>query len=375
MILSDTSTLQIDRTDITRTRWHEEPRTPLEPDQVRLRVDQFGLTANNITYATLGDAMHYWAFFPQEDAAWGCIPVWGYATVTESRCEEVPEGRRIFGFLPFATDVVMTPTHVTRRGFVDGTAHRAGLPASYNAYTDVGDVPDDADDSPHGPDREAYEALLRPLFTTSFLIADWLKRESFFGAETVLISSASSKTAYGTAYALAHAGDHQRPEIVGLTSPAHTGSTRQLALYDRVLGYDEISTLDRHRATVYLDLSGSAEIRAAVHATCGGLRHDCAVGLTHWDATTAAETTPVSGPDPVFFFAPTELERQASEIGRSELFRRIGAALAGFLATVSDPSSPLLNLSWHRGPEAASAAYLDPVTGRNDPAEAATVVL
>lgn len=364
MTVPRTTVLQTERADITRTRWHEAPHPPLEPGQVRLRVEHFGLSANNVTYATLGDAMHYWDFFPQSDPAWGCVPVWGYATVTGSRCPDVPEGRRVFGFLPFATDVVMTPVSVRGDSFVDGTDYRTDLPGPYNAYRDA---------PRRGRDVEAYDALLRPLFTTSHLIADWLAHEQFFGADAVLLSSASSKTAYGTAYALARLTTGHRPEVVGLTSAAHVESTRGLGLYDRVLGYDAIDALDPGRATVYVDLSGSAEIRSAVHAHCAELRHDCAVGLTHRDATGGDETLP--GPAPVFFFAPAELDRQAALIGRVELFRRIGEGMEGFVATVSDPASPLMNVTWHRGRDAAAAVYLDAVLGRTAPLDAAMVEL
>ncbi len=360
-----TTALQTDRSDIVRTRWHESAHVPLDAGQVRLRVEHFGLSANNVTYATLGDALHYWDFFPQQDPAWGCVPVWGFATVSESRCDEVAEGRRVFGFLPFATDLVMTPNRVRSGGFVDASAHRAALPAPYNAYTDASE----------GTSRteEAYDAVLRPLFTTSFLIAEWLSREQHFGADTVVISSASSKTAYGTAYAIGRACAAQRPELVGLTSPAHVASTEALGLYDRVLAYDEVAALDAERATVYVDLSGSSEIRAAVHARCAGLRHDCAVGLTHWQASEGAQ--PLPGPDPVFFFAPSELERQSAQSGAAEVFGRISAAMSGFVDVVNDPEAPLMSISWHEGIDAAAAAYLDVVTGRTDPAEAAMLTL
>jgi hypothetical protein len=358
-----TTTLQISRTDIARTRWHEQPSAPLEPGQVRLQVEHFGLSANNVTYATLGDAMHYWDFFPQPDPAWGSVPVWGHATVRESRCEELPEGRRVFGFLPFATDVVMTPGKVRATGFVDAAPHRAALPSSYHVYSVVQSQEPDRE-------REAYDALLRPLFTTSLLIADWLQHEQFFGAETVVISSASSKTAYGTAYALGRIPGPV-PEVVGLTSAPHVTSTRELGLYDRVLGYDETSALDAERPTVYVDLSGSAEIRAAVHHRCRGLRHDCAVGLTHWQDSNAPQELP--GPAPVFFFAPAELERQAAQAGQAELLGRISSEMSGFVARVSDPSSPLMTVSWLRGRQAAAAAYRDAVLGRTDPREAIMV--
>lgn len=365
--------LQTARADIAHTRWHEDEPASLEAGQVRLRVEHFGLSANNVTYATLGDALHYWDFFPQADPAFGCIPVWGYAAVSESRHPELPEGRRVYGFLPFATEVVMTPTSISTGGFTDGSEHRAALPAPYNRYTTVGDA---EQDGPAGPEGEAYNALLRPLFTTSFLIADWLAQESNFGADTVLISSASSKTAYGIAYALAHGSTAgRRPEIVGLTSAAHVESTRQLGLYDRVLGYDEIDTLDPDRPVVYVDLSGSAEVRGAVHTRCGGLKHDCAVGLTHWDAAPTSEGGSLPGPEPVFFFAPSHLERQAAEEGRGELMRRISEAMTGFVARVGDPSAPLMTVTWHRGRDAATAAYLDAVAGRTDPSAGAMVVL
>lgn len=363
-----TATLQTDRADIATTRWHEADAAPLAQGQVRLRVEHFGLSANNVTYATLGDAMSYWGFFPQDDPAWGCVPVWGYAAVTESRHAEVPVGRRVFGFLPFATEVVMTPTKVRESSFVDGSDHRTALPAPYNGYvTDTGE-------SPGGSEHEAYNSLLRPLFTTSFLIADWLAHESYFAAEAVLVSSASSKTAYGLAYALKQLRDGQGPEVVGLTSSAHVESTRALGLYDRVIGYDEIDTLSAEQPMVYVDLSGSAEVRAAVHTQCAGLKHDCAVGLTHWDAA-PANTGSLPGPAPVFFFAPAELERQASVVGRAALGRRIDEGMDRFVARVSDPSAPLMTIEWHRGREAASAAFAATVAGRAEPSVGMMVAL
>ena len=38
--------------------------TPLTAGQIRLRVDRFALTSNNLSYAAAGDTMGYWAFFP-----------------------------------------------------------------------------------------------------------------------------------------------------------------------------------------------------------------------------------------------------------------------------------------------------------------------
>ena len=74
-----TQRLLIDRHDLRSTRWDEAPARALADGEVRFRIDRFALTANNITYAAFGDAMHYRDFFPSGDAASGCLPVWASA--------------------------------------------------------------------------------------------------------------------------------------------------------------------------------------------------------------------------------------------------------------------------------------------------------
>jgi hypothetical protein len=68
----------------------------LQTGQARLAVDHYALTANNITYAAFGEAMKYWQFFPSGDAATGCLPVWGFATIVESQAEGLDVGRRVW---------------------------------------------------------------------------------------------------------------------------------------------------------------------------------------------------------------------------------------------------------------------------------------
>ena len=81
-----TTTFIVERGKLNNAHWkHTEP-VALSDGAVRLRIDTFALTSNNITYAAFGDAMNYWGFFPTGDAATGCIPVWGFANVVVSRC-------------------------------------------------------------------------------------------------------------------------------------------------------------------------------------------------------------------------------------------------------------------------------------------------
>ena len=65
---------------LAQTRLRTRPLAPLAAGQVRLAVESFALTTNNITYAKFSDAMNYWQFFPTGEDGWGCIPVWGFQT-------------------------------------------------------------------------------------------------------------------------------------------------------------------------------------------------------------------------------------------------------------------------------------------------------
>ena len=111
----------------------------------------------------MGEAMNSWSFFPAEDG-WGHMPVWGYADVVESKADGVPEGTRVYGYLPPASHLVVRPDRASDTDFVDVSPHRVDLPAAYNRYlrTDGNDM--------YEKENEDYEVLLWPLYFTSFLI-------------------------------------------------------------------------------------------------------------------------------------------------------------------------------------------------------------
>ena len=230
----------------------------LEPGEVLLGVDLFGLTTNNITYLVMGEAMNYWKFFPAEDP-WGHMPVWGYANVIASQADGVPEGTRVYGYFPSASHLVVRPDRPSETDFVDATPHRQELPAAYNRYlrTDGNEM--------YEEENEDYEILLWPLYFTSFLIDDFLDDEGMFGASSAILSSASSRTSSALAHLL-----HRRDgiEVVGLTSPRNVEFTESLGVYDRVVPYEEIDSLDR-KPSVYVDMSGDAKVRSAVHGHLG----------------------------------------------------------------------------------------------------------
>jgi hypothetical protein len=341
--------------DLHRCRFLDGEPAALEPGQARLRVDRFGLSANNITYAMFGDAMSYWSFFPAEQG-WGRVPVWGFAEVTDSDAETLPVGTRVYGYLPPSSELTVTPARIDARGFLDAAPHRSELPSAYNAYARV------AGDPIYEPDSEAEQMLLRPLFFTSYLIDDFLDEASLFGAGTVVLSSASSKTASALAFLLSA---RDGVEVVGLSSPRGGEFARSLGVYDHVLGYEEIDSLGGDPA-VYVDMAGDAQVRKAVHDRLGrALVHSAVVGATHHDRMGGVPDS-LPGPRPTFFFAPDRVSKRTSDWGRDGFEQRLADAWRPYLQWCHG----WLEVIEEDGPDALEAAYLDLLDGRIDPAKA-----
>ncbi len=359
---------QVSRANLRESRLVDDPDAPqarpLAEGEARLRIDSFALTSNNITYAAFGDAMKYWDFFPSGDALWGNIPVWGFAEVVESRVEGVAVGERCYGYWPMGRYLVVQPARVRKHGFSDGAAHRATLPAVYN------EIQRCAADPAYVAAQEAQQALLRPLFITSFLIDDFLDEAQFFGASQVLLSSASSKTAYGTALCLSlRRGQAGAPRIVGLTSPANVDFCRSLGCYDELRTYDAIAAMPSTTPSVYVDFAGNATLRRQVHEHFGdALRYSCSVGGTHWDELGTGGGLP--GPRPTLFFAPAQIAKRSAAPpagwGPVELQARIAAAWRAFMQSVNDPVAPWLRVRSAKGPVAVREACLALLDGKVD---------
>lgn len=326
----------------------------LKAGQALLSIAKFGFTANNITYAAFGDAMQYWAFFPAP-GDWGRIPVWGFADVARSESDAIGEGERIFGYLPMSTHLVVQPDRVTDGGFVDASPHRAELPSAYQQYARVAGDPD------YEPEHEDEQALLRPLFMTSLLIEDFLADNRLFGARSVVLSSASSKTALGVAFQ----ATRNRPsgcEVVGLTSPRNVSFCERVGYYDRVLEYGSLESLPSEQPTVFVDMAGDGELLSAVHHHFGSaLEHSCIVGATHWERRATQHELP--GPAPQFFFAPTQIRKRGQDWGPGGVEKRFSEAWQAFLPSVNG----WMEVVHADGPSDVEAVYRETLEGQVSP--------
>jgi hypothetical protein len=325
----------------------------LPQDALLVRVDRFAITANNITYAALGDELKYWQLFPAPKG-FGIIPAWGFGEVVASRHPDVPTGELLFGYFPMATHLVIEAADVSKRGLRDSAAHRQGVAPVDNASARVGGIQDFA-----GRQGD-YQALLRPLFMLSFLVDDYLAEQAFFGASRVLLSSASSKTAFG----LAHLLHTQRPDIrvIGLTSAANESFVRSLGCYHEVVSYDHVMSMPADAPVAFIDMAGNGALRATLHRHFGEqMKYSARVGLTH--RSRAPDDPELPGAKPAWFFAPDQIRKRAKEWGPGGIDKRFSEAWAGFAPRLDQ----WLSVTDGRGPTAVRQAYLDTLNGRVAP--------
>ena len=318
----------------------EGPREDLAEGEAQLLIECFALTANNVTYAVMGEQLGYWRLFPAS-GGWGRIPAWGYARVVASGARALPEAQAVFGLVPMGTYVTVLPAEHPI-GFVDAAAHRAELSPVYNQYLSV------------EADTDGAALLMRPLFGTSLLLDQVLSEAGWDGARTVVLTSASSKTAYGLAHLL-----RTRPvETIGLTSAARRAWVEGLGLYDTVLAYDDLDDLSSSGGAVLVDFAGERALIREVHERLGdGLVRSVLVGFTHWQAE--GDEAPLPGPAPEFFFAPTEMARRGRELGR-----RYAEAWREF-APVAERAMRIERVT---SGDALVRVYRELLEGRTDPA-------
>jgi Protein of unknown function (DUF2855) len=340
------------KTALQHTRIETRPLAPLRAGEAILGIRRVALTTNNITYAAFGDAMQYWNFFPTGDADWGQMPVWGFADVVASTVSGVETGERFYGYFPPATHLLVRPVRASERGFYDGAEHRLALTSAYNQYARC------SRDPAYRAADEAFQMLLRPLFITSFMLADFLQDNDLFGARRLVVASASSKTAYGTAFCLPGV------ETVALTSAHHREFVERLGCYGRTVGYDDLERLPADEPVAYVDFSGDEELRSRVHHHFGdALVYDCYAGSAQ--NTRFLSDTGLPGPAPKFYFAPVQIKKRNADWGPAVVNQRFGDAQQRFIRHVRE--ADWLRVVEHQGLAAAQRVIVELCAGRADP--------
>jgi len=314
--------LLTDQTAIQNTQWRERPACAPPPGGLSLEMERFALTANNFTYAKFGAELGYWRYFPAPEG-WGRIPVWGLARIIHSAHPQLQVGERVFGFLPISTQVTLAPDMRGALRFVDASQGRADLPPAYNEYALI-----DRDLSFEAERADAFIAL-RPLFLLGFVLAEWLVENQFFGADQVIVSSASSKAALALAHQL-----QRRVATLGLTSPRHIEHIKAWGLFADVASYADMErAVASTGAAVFIDIAGDRRRETRIRA----LLEDRLFRVVRVGATHGGSISPPDGAEPSeLFFAPAHIPRLKAKWGAADLRARLAEGWLAFLAFAGD---------------------------------------
>ena len=348
--------LIVSKSDLSQVELVESSCGAPGPGQVRLRVDRFGLTSNNLSYAGAGEALGYWNFFPSGDPAWGIVPVWGFATVTESNHDTVAVGEELYGYLPMGRHLIIEPHDVVDTHLSDRYAHRADLHPWYNRYYRVANDPSSPEASRH------LQPLLWALHMTGWMLANQFADNADFGSDQVIVASASSKTAVAFARSMQLRGDG--PRRIALTSSTNAAFVASLGCYDDVRTYDAIGASQLAGTATLVDMSGNAAVVSEIHHAFGDrLVDSIRIGSTHLSAR--GDTDGLPGPPRRFFFIPDVAEQRAAEIGQAEYHEQFAAAWAEYGRWAAD----FVTVETSTGAAAIEAAYLSALGGAHDPAK------
>jgi len=347
-------TISIDKTDITNAEVHTKPTPVPNAGEVVISISQFSFTANNITYALLGDSYKYWDFFPFSYSH-GVIPVWGFGEVVSSESEGINVGEKIYGYFPMASHLVIKAGHINPYRFKDEMEHRQHLPAIYNYYMRM-------DNNPNYQERLDYPFMIfMPLYATSFLLAAYLNEENNFGAKQLFLTSASSKTAIALAHLMAL---NQEIEIIGLTSSRNADFVESLGCYQKVRTYEEVENLDNSKKSTIIDFAGDKELVAKVQSMLiPEVVSTLIVGASHWDKV---GTKGISFPAKAeVFFAPTHAQKRQEEWGNREYNQRLTSKMYPFL----EWSMKWMEVKNVSGEEDVLRTYREVLDGKSNPKE------
>ncbi|KAK7441043.1 hypothetical protein VKT23_016827 [Stygiomarasmius scandens] len=252
-------------------------------NHILICVDRFGFSANNITYQALGEHPHFRYFDfhapPNEGGisakTHGVVPVWGFGTVIATSHPNVHVGERLYGYL--------APTRylLVEIDPKDGNKHaiyvpRPHFPPDRRLYNQILRC---ATDPVYTHETEDLIMLYRPLFWTSFWCEDWLHTSGYHGGcDVMLVSSASSKTAFCFAYCVGKRASQRKIKLIGITSSKNLAFTKSLGLYDEVYSYDDFTSVPALQGSregpkrtkwVYVDVSGSDKLNEKVYKHFG----------------------------------------------------------------------------------------------------------
>ena len=321
----------------------------LADGEVIIEIDRLALTANTISYGIAGKSglIRYLESFPAPQG-YARMPFWGFGNIVASAHPELSAGERLYGFYPPSTFLLTKMDTVRPTSCRDMSPCRNSIPTFYSEYARVAAEPG------YSIEFDDMQSLLRPVISTSFLLENFITRHAFYDARNIIITSASSKTAFGFGHFLVN-NHADKCKAIGLTSAGNKDFVEKIGCYHQVLNYDQVEMLP-NEPSVLFDMAGNSTVRGAIHNHLGEqIAYSGTVGATHWEAI-GADDAALPGPRPVFWSGPDEIAHLAKESDDpAQMLNLISARMGGLMLE----AALWLTVTHFSSPEAIKAAYTD----------------
>jgi len=197
-------------------------------------------------------------------------------------------------------------------------------------------------------------------FPTSYLINNLLEESSFFSANQVIITSASSKTALGLAFLLKKNQKKYGKKIIGITSPKNQKFVEGSGYYDQTISYPDLDKALPKNDAVILDFNGNAELLLKFKVLLKEqLKHISLIGITDWNSSKSYDGIPNTVPF-------------SSGIQGQKLFQKQGLAKATQLvqqeqAEFTQSLQKLITLTYLNNSDNLASFYKKILNGNTNP--------
>lgn len=191
---------------------------------------------------------------------------------------------------------------------------------------------------------------------------DSLNETNYRGLKNILISSASSKTAFIIAYRMLlrrEAPNGSRNlKIVGLTSRSNLAFTRRLGFYDQVFAYDQVTSVSKVSNMddcLYIDVSGNRSLNESIAETLAP-KLTVSLGMTSVEGGSSNNLTGAKGNTRgrESFFMPEWLAVRLKQVGSKSLKEMQKTAWAQLM----EDCPSWVKIETYRGEREVLGAYL-----------------
>ena len=178
--------------------------------------------------------------------------VWGIAEVTSTTIEGVEVGSQYMAMLPIGESVSFAKAEVQGDGNI--VVDRPSTFAAYNNFVKI-----DTDNAMASSEYSDLALACMPGIVTGYGLYFRMLQYNCYGADNIVVTSASSKVALAMALYMKNDSDKKFKDkkIIGYTSSSNIEFCKRTGLYDTVLSYDEVLPSQEY---VMIDIAGRGNV-------------------------------------------------------------------------------------------------------------------